>query len=199
MLSTANWKGVVLADFTKSSKKSAYTILTWEGGRWINNRKAITADRVTPLFEKFQVKDISSINDIIGFMVLFKAQLIVFKTKELQLSGKGRTNSGSRCDRGEGKGVIIKRLNKLLSRGVQPIKYKMNKSTIMSIYGNADIKQRVDGSGKKKQEVKITGLQLCIESELLLRYYDSTAFEGKRWFFGTISTLINNIVKMGRQ
>jgi len=199
MLSTANWKGVVLADFSKSSKKSAYTILTWEGGRWVNNRKAITADRVTPLFEKFQVKDINSINDIIGFMVLFKAQLIVFKTKELQLSGKGRTNSGSRCDRGEGKGVIIKRLNKLLSRGVQPIKYKMNKSTIMSIYGNTDIKQRVDGSSKKKKEVKITGLQLCIESELLLRYYDSTGFEGKRWFFGTISTLINNIVKMGRK
>ena len=75
----------------------------------------------------------------------------------------------------------------------------MNKSTIISIYGNTDIKQRVDGSGKKKKEVKITGLQLCIESELLLRYYDSTRFEGKRWFFGTISTLINNIVKMGRK
>ena len=44
----------------------------------------------------------------------------------------------------------------------------------------------------------MTGLQLCIESELLLRYYDHENYNGKRWFFDTVSTLINNIVGIGR-
>ena len=199
ILQTADWKGIVLADFSKSSKKSAYTILTFKDGLWIDNKEEIRPDRLFPLFKKFQVKDLSVINNIIGFMVLFKAQLIVFKTKELSLSSKGRTNKGSRCDRGEGKGVIIKRLNNLLSSGVQPIKYKMNKSSIVSIYGDTNIKQLVQLPGKKKvKDVKITGLQLCIESELILRYYDKTKYQDKRWFFDTVGTLINNIVKIGR-
>ena len=199
ILTTGDWKGIVLADFTKSSKKSAYTILSWEDGSWVNNKSAIRPDRIRPLFEKFQVIDLDIISDLIGFMVLFKAQLIVFKTKELQLSSKGRTNKGSRCSRGEGKSVIIKRLNQLLSQGVQPIKYKMNKSTIISIYGNKDIMQLVQIKARgKPKEVKITGLQLCVESELLLRYYDYEKYNGKRWFFDTVSTLINNIVGIGR-
>jgi len=199
ILQTADWKGIVLADFSKSSKKSAYTILSFKNGDWIDNKEEIRPDRLFPLFEKFQVKDLSVINNIIGFMVLFKAQLIVFKTKELSLSSKGRTNKGSRCDRGEGKGVVIKRLNNLLSSGVQPIKYKMNKSSIVSIYGDTNIKQLVQLPGKRKvKDVKITGLQLCIESELLLRFYDKTKYQDKRWFFDTVGTLINNIVKIGR-
>ena len=197
ILETEDWKGIVLADFTKSSKKSAYTILTWEAGLWKNNNKAIRPDRIRPLFEKFQVKDLDTLNNIIGFMVLFKTQLVVFKTKELQLSSKGRTNKGSRCSRGEGKSVIIKRLNILFSSGVQPIKYKMKKSTIVSIYGNTDIAQLVQEK-KKQKDVKITGLQLCIESELLLRYYNKEKHQGKLWFFDTVSTLINNIVSIGR-
>ena len=197
ILETEDWKGIVLADFTKSSKKSAYTILTWEAGLWKNNNKAIRPDRIRPLFEKFQVKNLDTLNNIIGFMVLFKTQLVVFKTKELQLSSKGRTNKGSRCSRGEGKSVIIKRLNILFSSGVQPIKYKMKKSTIVSIYGNTDIAQLVQEK-KKQKDVKITGLQLCIESELLLRYYNKEKHQGKLWFFDTVSTLINNIVSIGR-
>lgn len=199
IINTPDWKGIVLADFSKSSKKSAYTVLTWNREVWVDDKEAIArADRIRPLFEKFQIKDIDTVNDVIGFMVLFKGQLIVFKTKELQLSEKGRTNKGSRCDRGEGKGVVIKRLNSLLSKGLEPIKYKMKKSSIDSIYGDKDIKQKIK-FGKKTKEVKITGLQLCIESELLLRYYDNIKKNDKRWFFNTVSTLINNVVKLGRQ
>ena len=78
ILQTEDWKGIVLADFSKSSKKSAYTILTFKDGLWIDNKEEIRPDRLFPLFQKFQVKDLSVINNIIGFMVLFKAQLIVF-------------------------------------------------------------------------------------------------------------------------
>ena len=40
-------------------------------------------------------------------MTIFKRQQVVFKTKDIRLSSKGRTNKGQRCDRGEGKGTII--------------------------------------------------------------------------------------------
>ena len=73
----------------------------------------------------------------------------------------------------------------------------MNKSSILSIYGDTDFKQSVKISGESKA-VKITGLQLCIENELLFRYYDKIKYEKKRWFFDIVSSLINNIINIGR-
>ena len=40
-------------------------------------------------------------------------------------------------------GTIINRINNLLADGVQPIKYKIQKSSILSIYGNEDFKQKL--------------------------------------------------------
>lgn len=201
ILETHDWKGIILADFTKLSEKSAYTILTFdkEKKRWVNDPRQIQADRVGKVFQKFQIKDIGVINDIIGFMVLFKKQVISFKIKELKISDKGRTSSGKYCGTGESQKDIVQRINNLLSVGVEPIKYLIKKTIVLSIYGNKKFKQLVKLPNKKNlKDVKITGYQLCIETELLLRYYDKINHQGKRWFFNTISTLINNIVKIGR-
>ena len=78
-----------------------------------------------------------------------------------------------------------------------PIKYVMTKSTVTSIYGNEAISQTIRVK-KRNKEVKISSLQLCIESELILRYYDQTQKDGKRWFFNTVDTVINNIIELGK-
>ncbi len=189
--------GIVLADFSKPSGHETYTILAFIDGIWKSSKEAISGGLALAMFNKFQVKDISRINDIIGFMTIFKRQQIVFKTKDINLSSKGRTNKGQRCDRGEGKSTIIARINSLLSTGVMPIKYVMTKSTVTSIYGNEAISQTIRVK-KRNKEVKISSLQLCIESELILRYYDQTQKDGKRWFFNTVDTVINNIIELGK-
>ena len=189
--------GVVIADFKSKRNENTFKLLVYDNGNWVSNKQKV-AKLARPLFETFQIKDINSINDLIGFMTIFKGQEIVFKSKTLQLSDKGRTNKGQRCDRGEAKSVITSRINKLLGGGVLPIKYQMVKSTIASIYGETDIKQLGKIRENKFKEVKLGTLQLCAESELIFRYYDHTKYENKRWFFNTVDALINNIVEKGK-
>ena len=189
--------GIVIADFKSKRNENTFKLLVYNNGNWVSNKQKV-AKLARPLFETYQIKDINSINDLIGFMTIFKGQDIVFKSKTLQLSDKGRTNKGQRCDRGEAKSVITSRINKLLGGGMLPIKYQMVKSTIASIYGNTDIKQLAKIRENKFKEVKLGTLQLCAESELIFRYYDHTRYENKRWFFNTVDALINNIVEKGK-
>jgi hypothetical protein len=194
---SGKYTGIVLADFSKPSTHESYTILAFIDGTWKSSKEAIIGGLAGQMFKQIQIKNISSINDIIGFMTIFKRQQVVFKTKDIRLSNKGRTNKGQRCDRGEGKGTIIERINSLLSNGVLPVKYIMNKSTVFSIYANENIAQKIQMERKIK-EVKISSLQLCVESELIFRYYDEIKKDGKRWFFNTVDALINNIVMLGK-
>ena len=188
--------GIILANFNSNSK-TFYTLLVYVNGSWSTN-KEIVAKLARPLFEKFQIKDINKISDIIGFMTIFKNNQIVFKSKLMKLSDKGRTNKGQRCDRGEGKGIIINRINSLLADGVQPIKYRIQKSSILSIYGNENFKQKLKLQSGKIKEVKIGTLQLCAESELIFRYYDHNKHNNQRWFFNTSDALLNKIIEKGK-
>ena len=158
----------------------------------------VTATLHAAVFTKFQVTDLDKVSNIIGFMTVFKQHTIVFKTKELELSAKGRTNKGHRCARGEVKSKIMKRINHLLSTTTQPQKYRAKKNTIVTIYGNKDIKQYVTVSEKKK-EVKINALQLCIENELILRWFHQEERDHKIWFFSALAATINDITHMGRK
>ena len=188
--------GIILANFG-SANKTLYSLVVFKNGSWGTN-KEIVSKLARPLFEKFQIKDINSISDNIGFMTIFKDNQIVFKSKIMKLSDKGRTNKGQRCDRGEGKGIIINRINNLLANGVQPIKYKIQKSSILSIYGNDNFKQKLKIKTGKVKEVKIGTLQLCAESELIFRYYDHIKQNNKRWFFNTADALLNRIIEKGK-
>jgi hypothetical protein len=188
-------KGIIIADFNKPSTHDPYTILTFTDENWSVNVQAISSGLGEAMFNKFQYKDLGKISNIVGFMTVFKGQQIVFKTKEMKLSSKGRTNKGKRCDRGEGKTIIITRINKLL--GEKKIKYRMKKSSIDTIYGKKNTKQIVTIL-KKQKEVKIGSMQLCIESELIFRHYNSIEKDGKKWFFNTVYAIINDIVKIGK-
>ena len=191
------YKGIVIAQFNKPANREQYTILTHMSGKWVDSKSSIIS-LAPAMFQKFQIMNKKIYNEIIGFMINFKGNQIVFKTKQIEQSSRGRSNKGQRCDRGEGKKSIIRRINSLLGEQEDNEKYEIgsrHKSTISSIYGKKDITQFFDGeSGEIK--VKINTLQLCVESELILRHYDKIKHNNKRWFLSVLSSIINDIEKL---
>ena len=51
--------------------------------------------------------------------------------------------------------------------------------------------------GKKNIKVNMSDTQLCVETELLLRYIDDQQKPDKRWFFSTIGDVLNKIKLVG--
>ena len=99
-------------------------------------------------------------------MELFKDREMTFKVKDMK---QKRNNKGSRCDN-LGNSQIIKYLNEII--GGEPV------------YDNANIKD------------KYTKISLCVLTEVLLRYYDETRRNGKRWFFNIEQAMIRDVSKM---
>ena len=188
MIAGGRYKGIVMARFDKPSNFEQYTILTKKDRRWINDKKSIVGGLGVALFSKFQILDIKKMSNFIGFMTNFKGNQIVFKTKYIKESDKGRSNKGQRCDRGVGKTTLVKIVNSLLEEKNESKKYKIgeeHKSSIYAIYG-----ERID---RKK---KINSFQLCVEIELILRHFNEIEKDGKYWFFPTVSSIINEIEKL---
>jgi len=87
---------------------------------------------------------------------------------------------------------------------------KKGSRTIKNIYdyGGDDILQfpyKIDKSSEKqtkiwdmKNKIKIKAFQLCIEQELLFRYFDKKKINKKRWFFSLVENIINNVDKVGK-
>ena len=77
-------------------------------------------------------------------------------------------------------------------------KYKMKSKTkrqneiIYDVKGPLNPYEK-DDSIKKDIEVPMTDVQLCIETEFLLRYLDENRVNDKRWFFSTIEDVLNSI------
>ena len=101
----------MIAQFNKPVNFEQYTILTKNNETWINYKRAIAGGLAQAMFQKFQIIDTGIINKLIGFMTNFKGAQIVFKTKIIEQSERGRSNKGQRCDRFEGKTSIIRRIN----------------------------------------------------------------------------------------
>ena len=199
-----DYQGIVLAQFDKPESYQQYTILALEKNKWVSSRAA-TASLARTMFKTFQITNIEKINNIIGFMINFGSQEIVFKIKDLEESSKGRSNKGRRCASGESKKMIIKRINDLLPDKEVLInkekksfkKYNIgtqHKSSIETIYGNPVKKQIVKVKGIDK-EIKINSQQLCAENELIFRHYNNTK-KDKIWFFDVLHSIINNIEKL---
>jgi hypothetical protein len=108
----------------------------------------------------------STFNDIIGFMELFKDREMTFKVKDMK---QKRNNKGSRCDN-LGNSQIIKYLNEII--GGEPT------------YDIMNIKD------------KYTKISLCVLTEMVLRYYDETRRNGKRWFFNIEQAMIRDVSKL---
>ena len=78
------------------------------------------------------------------------------------------------------------------------IKYKTSgKSKIVGIYDfkDEDIKQNMP-DGNKVKTIRIGSLQLCCETELILRYYNKIRLNKKRWFFSVFEAELNDLEKL---
>jgi hypothetical protein len=189
-------RGVIIADFDREKGLPPFQLIENQGGKW-NPVQVILAGEWGEALQKKLIVDVDLINTLIGFMTLFRGFDIVYKTKDIRLSDKGRTNKGQRCDRGERKKGLIARINMLLGGGT---KYTLFRSTISKIYGkDATISPQTVGGKGNVTAVPINALQLCAETELIFRYYDSKRKDGKRWFFSTVEAVLNNIEKLGRK
>jgi hypothetical protein len=144
---------------------------------------------------------ISRYNNLIGFMGSINKKYIAFKTKYIKQSIKGRAQSGQRCSGGSTKKSIIDKLNDLLKQLPKmegEIKYKTSgNSKITGIYDfkGEEIEQKIP-DGNKIKIIRIGALQLCCETELILRYYNKINFNKKRWFFSLFGAELNDLEKL---
>ena len=84
---------------------------------------------------------------------------------------------------------------------VMEVKPGSKRSSLIQIYDDYDYhfyerdeeNQRI----KIKKPQTITTLQLCIEKELLFRYYNKIKKNGKIWFLSELETNINKIENIG--
>ena len=106
----------------------------------------------------------------------------------------------------------MERINILLDPTEMLKKYECPKNEITRIYNTVDREELLqvpekykDVAVKKRMHtVRINALQLCIETELILRYYneplhkttdlgDLTTKNNKIWFFNTVESTVNDI------
>lgn len=122
------------------------------------------------------VSNVTSFNDIVGFMSIFKNNEIVFKTKNLT---EKRNNKGAFCENA-GKRDIIQRLNVICGK---------------TIYSEEEINKDIFINGVKTPNI-IFKNGLCVMMEILLRHYDATKYANKKWFFNPEEALLNRIVEI---
>ena len=216
-VNTDKYEGMVITDFNKKSK---YSILTLKDGEWVVDSFAIEEGLGKAVLDKFTI-NIDNMHDKIGFMAQLKRFNLIFKVKSIYLSSADRPTKGSSCERGADKKVLIDNINHLLSPDGSDVKYVMGAKTgkgartITKIYNKKGkhIKQHPyardkDGSFIKvntgfklnnSKTVRLNAFQLCIEQELLFRYFDSIEKNEKKWFFSSIGTIINSIDTIGKK
>ena len=210
-ISSGKYNGIIITNFNKKSK---YSILTLnEEDKWEHNGAAIAGGLGREAINKFKI-NIDELNDKIGFMAQVKRYDTLFKIKNINLSSSGRPTKGFACEKGADKKILVTNINEVLNDVTGKNKYKMGATSgrgarsIMQIYNKKgkNILQhpRVESSksGESKIDntvtVKINAFQLCIEQELLFRYFDKLNKLDKRWFFTSVESIINNVEKIGK-
>ena len=125
------------------------------------------------------------------------------------MSSNNRIKKGISCERGAGKNILINKINDLIVKKKGKNKYILGtipgkkREDIIQIYdyeGDDIIFYQRNDEGNpilSKKPVNINTLQLCIEIELLFRYYDKTQHNSKKWFLRELETNYNKIEMVG--
>ena len=179
-----------------------------EKNTWTTNFKKTNKDHILLLSlmqKKFSYSNVTNFNKkLIGFLtknLRKKRGGTIFKLKSVE---KGKKEKGQQCpSKGENKSVILDRINYLIKQidNTKPDKYIMDKKNKNKqsdlIYGmNDDTKQFVNVNSKRKKQLLITDVQLCVETELLLRYLDKKKQGDSKWFFTTLDDAMSDISKL---
>jgi hypothetical protein len=141
---------------------------------------------------------IGDLNDFIGFMIYDDRYNVIFKHKPLTLSSNGRVQKGKSCDKGFTKNNLFRIINDLHKKGSRKnkkyiIDNSRKRATIKKIY-NTTLNEEIN---REKILKNIGTKQLCIEIELLFRYYNFKKLNGKIWFLSEIESNINKIENIG--
>lgn len=127
--------------------------------------------------EKYLVINKSNINDIIGFMSDNKSSdEYLFKTRNLK---SDRNKKGAVALQAQAKDIVII-INNILDEQMYSLDNKNEKTKTQIIYKNEKTKY-----GKNK---------IIVLLELILRKYEDTKKDGKKWFFDNEKIIINKIL-----
>lgn len=110
-------------------------------------------------------------NMIIGFVTFFKREYLIFKVKMM----KKKRDKGARCDQ-SGKADTISMINNILAN---------NPKTIGDEY-----KLTIETTKERTQK------ELCVFQEFLLRAFNETRVNGRKWFFTPGESLLCDIEKL---
>jgi hypothetical protein len=136
--------------------------------------------------QKFVVSK-NKINNLIGFMNIFKTGEIIFKTKIT--TGKWN-NKGAFCNEASKKD-ILDRINSLLDEPIYTNEF------IKQYYVSSILKKGIVIEKRMENGVYKSGL--CVILEILLRYYNDIGHKGLYWFFDPEKTAINSIIDFKRE
>ena len=207
VVETDGVKGFVSADYkqrfgVKKSKFFYYIFIfdeskkEWSRG---DQKRPIILGEIFKTMGKVKAADCN--RDLIGFLTHNRSRTsIIFKLKSV-IEGK-KAKSGQACPTsGENRKDIIDRVNYLVRvMGADVDKYKMksktkrqdesiySRKTALNVYTPEDSEKKM-----QETEVPMTDVQLCIETEFLLRYLDENKVNDKRWFFNTLEDVMNSI------
>ncbi len=109
-------------------------------------------------------------NMIIGFITYFKREYLIFKVKMMQK----KRDKGARCDQA-GKSDTITMINNILASN--------------PITSGDEYKLTIETTKDRTQK------ELCVFQEFLLRTFNETHVNGKKWFFTPGETLLCDIEK----
>jgi phosphopantetheine adenylyltransferase len=201
-----------------SKKAKPIVFLFREQDSWKENKMKTSLSIVQQVERKYKFVeklgdksfDIGDLNNMVGFMIHDPRYNIIYKTKELKMSSNKRIKKGVSCKRGQTKGSLITIINKLAenkdglpkySFGVVRGSKRNNINAIYSFSGENILMYEYDNSGKRmihrSKPTNISTLQLCIEIELLFRYYNYTKKDNKIWFLSELEANINKIENVG--
>lgn len=172
IMNTSSRTGILV--FFEDNENPTFKIYVQDNDTW-NELHATEYAQFKPSLARY-ISNITSYNDIVGFMSIFKNNEVVFKTKNLK---DKRNNIGAYCENA-GKRDIITRLNVICGK---------------NIYSEAEINKEIIINGVKTPNI-IFKNGLCVMMEILLRHYDATKYSNKRWFFNPEEALLNRIVEI---
>jgi hypothetical protein len=154
----------------KKEPAYALVVLRYETREWTTAEPEDERD-FELLLGELQTSHIRSMNMVVGFISFFKKEYFIFKVKVMSK----KRDKGARCDQ-SGKTDAISTINALLS---------LNASTSGDEY-----KLTAENTKTRTQR------ELCVFQEFLLRTFNRTRVNGRKWFFTPCEALLCNIEKL---